>query len=255
MSRLAINNNFSLKRFNLVLKRFIIFNRQSWLLGYGAGFGFLLLIWLIPITLSTPDSSHYSFDAILSSAFLIYTLGGLLLTSHLFYELHSSASAYQLLTLPAATFEILFSAWLISSLGYTLAVVIGLIGLSIVVESISAILMGSFANYSLFNPFRMDFLATMGTYLGYQSIFLFGAVFFRKNNFLKTLISIIIIFMMIAAVSVTTFFFIMSSQQDGFETVEMGVNQFSSLYWIFWFIVIITMFLMSYIRLKKRELV
>jgi len=244
-----------MKRCYLVTRRFLVFNRQRWILGYGAGFGFLLLIWLIPIIIGTPESSHYSFDTVLSSALFIYTLGGLLLTSHLFYELHSSASAYQLLTLPATTLEMLFSAWLLSSIGYTLTVIIGLLGLSIVVETISAILMGSYANFSLFNPLRMDSLATMGTYLGYQSIFLFGAVYFRKNNFIKTLISIIILFMVIAAVSVTTFFFIMSSQQNGVEAVEMGVNQYPSLYWILWIIVITAMYLFSYFRLKKRELV
>lgn len=255
MDTLTPVNNFSLIRFNRVCRRFWVLNRQRWLIGFGAGFGFLLVLWLLPILISTPHSNHYSFEAILSSAFFIYTAGGLLLTSHIFHELHSPASAFQLMTLPATSFEKLLSAWFLSSAGYTLAVITGLFGLSFFIETISAIRIGSYAGFSLFNPFSLDSLIAIGTYLGYQSIFLFGAVYFIKNNFFKTILSLIIIFVLITTISAATLFFFTSGRQNSFESVEVGFGPFSTVYWIFWLIVIPIMVLLSYYRLKKREVV
>ena len=117
---------------------------------------------------------------IISMAFSIFTWGGYAFTSTMFNELNKPSTAAQFLTLPASNLEKLCSAWLVSYVGYTL---VGILVLDIII----LILEGWGVSWLL----NFEMLNRLLTYTIVQSLFLFGAVYFKANNFLSTLVTII----------------------------------------------------------------
>ncbi|WP_017733069.1 hypothetical protein [Nafulsella turpanensis] len=112
-----------------------------------------------------------------------YLFGGFILTSHVFKELHSPHQSYFFLTLPASALEKLLGAWLLTVPLYSLVYIVA----SFIVFFTGHLITGeTFAFASFFNGFGE---AVLG-YLAIQPIFLWGAAYFRKNNFLKTVGSV-----------------------------------------------------------------
>jgi hypothetical protein len=246
-------NSFSIPRVLQLCLRFFVYNRRSWLIGFGAATGFILAIWLLPLILASDPGHQYSFEHLQGTAMLLYVLGGLFLTSNLFGELHTPSSSYQFLTLPATTFEKLFAAWLISSLLYTIIVMTGLIGLSFIVESVSAIHTGTGISYTLFNPFSDDALNSIGNYFVFHSFFMLGAVYFRKNNFLKTFLSLILLFFLLISIS-TTALLIMGDSVEAVVEIKLFDNM-SGIQILFWTVLTLFILFLSYIRLRNKQVI
>ena len=125
------------------------------------------------------DGSSNMAPVIMSFAFVIFQYTGYAFTSTMFNELNSAGSSPQFYTLPATNFEKLTAAWLISYVCYT---VVGLIALY-VLNLLSGMSTGWFFSIDTFNK--------LWTYTIFQSIFLFGAVYFKANNFLSTIVAIL----------------------------------------------------------------
>lgn len=246
-------NSFSIPRLLLVCLRFFVYNRRPWLIGFGAVTGFILAIWLFPLLLASDPVHQYSFENLQGTALFFYVLGGLLLTSNLFSELHTPSSAFQFLTLPATTFEKLFAAWLISSLLYTIIVMTGLIGLSFFVESVSAMFAGAGINYTLFNPFSADALNSIGTYFVFHSLFMLGAVYFRKNNFLKTIFTLILLFILLMSISATALL-LMGDRIEAVVEITL-FDDMSGIQIIVWTVLTLFILFLSYIRLRNKQVI
>ncbi len=253
MNTIPPTNSFSVPRLLQVCIRFFVYNRRSWLIGFGAVTGFILAIWLLPLLLASDPGHQYSFEQLQGTALLLYVLGGLLLTSNLFRELHTPSSAFQFLTLPATTFEKLFAAWLISSLVYTIIVMAGLIGLSFIVESVSAMYTGAGINYTLFNPFSADSLNSIGNYFVFHSFFMLGAVYFKKNNFLKTFLTLIFLFFLLMSIS-TIGLLLMGDSVEAVVEITL-FDEMSGIQVIFWTALTLFILFLSYIRLRNKQVV
>lgn len=192
MSTSSINNSFSIARFQLVLKRFIALNQRTWLIGLLCVAGFLFAIAVLPTMSDMMSVQRPGFINIRGLSLTFYTLGGLILTSMIFNEIHSSTKAFQFLTLPSTTSEKLFAAWFTGTVIYTIVSMAAIFALSIFVEVIKGINTGLWTPFYVFNPFSADVVSSILNYFFYQSIFLLGAVYFKKNNFIKTFLVIVV---------------------------------------------------------------
>ncbi len=259
MNRSASVSRFSLSRFKLVLKRYMVLNQRTWIIGFLSVGGFLLLISILPYISDMINLTGGGFSSIRDTAIFFYVLGGLLLTSMIFNEIHTPNSAFQFLTLPATTFEKLASVWFATTIVYTLAAISGIFVLSVIYETVEGINLGIWSRFSLFNPFQPQILSTILSYLFYQSIFLLGAVYFRKNNFLKTFLVIITFFLGLFFFVNIIVLIIGLSQFEGFSFgISLGPNAptwLTILEYLVGFILTLMFLLFSYLQLKNKQVV
>ncbi len=115
--------------------------------------------------------------------FVLY-VGGFVMTSRSFKELHNSEIAYHYLTLPCSNLERFLSKWVITSVGYAIA----LLALFLIYNVLQIVI-----HYILFshgipfiNIFDPVLLRSMGTYIILHSIVFLGAVVFKRYSLLKT---------------------------------------------------------------------
>lgn len=174
---MAVTNNFSMDRIIYLCKRYIAIKKNMIFIGLAAMASIIVFIKAVLIYLG--DGSHNLAPAILSLAFVIFQYAGYAFTSTMFNELNSAGSAPQFYTLPATTFEKISAAWLISYVGYTL---VGLTALYIL-----SLLSGMEAGWF----FSLNTFTELWIYTIFQSIFLFGAVYFKANNFLSTIVAML----------------------------------------------------------------
>ncbi len=255
MSTTTIKNDFSISRFQLVLKRFLALNQRTWLIGFLCVAGFLLAIAVLPTMSDMMNVQRPGFIAIRGFTLSLYTLGGLILTSTIFNEVHSSTKAFQFLTLPSTTSEKLFAAWFTGSVIYTVVSMVAIVLLSLLIEIIKGVNLGIWTPFNIFNPFAPDVISSILGFFFYQSIFLLGAVYFKKNNFIKTLL-VIIVFVLGAlfVLNIGLLIFGLSQNQEFFLNIQLGAQR--------WFTVLkymlgtgLTVFFiwLSYLQLKNKQ--
>ncbi len=250
-------SSFSLNRVKLLAMRFFLLNQKTWLVGLLGIAALLFTMWLIPVIITSGDSVP-SFSMLLQGpAMLAYVVGGLAITSRIFHEVHSPTTCYQFLTLPATTFEKFGAAWFVTTIGYTLSAMLAIVLLSFSVEVLSALIKGSWAQFSLFNPLQADVLKSISSYLMYQSIFMLGAIYFVKNNFLKTVLAyILIVIGVLITVGLVLLIFGLSYQGDVSFNVQLeGISWLvpESLQFVAWFIFSIILLLLTYLQLKRTQ--
>lgn len=179
------NNTFSFNRLFLLGKRQVIGNLNGLLIAFGAMAGSLLAIALI-----TGYSSPASLLNIGPLFYVVLFTVGYIFTSNIFAELHSPQKSFPFLTLPVSKLERLLNAWILTGiifpilamLVFALVLLLSYLILRIPIPA------GAFSMIWSSKALYIVFI-----YFITQSIFLFGAVYFRKHNFLKTLLSLFII--------------------------------------------------------------
>ena len=251
MKKIEPLNRFSFSRFTQLCKRTIELNLQSWLMGFAAVMGILFIIWFIPILIGGTVWHNYQIGNLLPAATVLFVLGGLLMTSTIFKELHSSTTSFQFLTLPATAFEKLLNAWAITTVLYIVASFIFYFLLTLMIQLITAFALTTELSIQLFNPLDFKIAETVASYLYYQSIFLLGAVYFVKNNFLKTLLSIVIVVISIIVI-VGIILFVSGggfSLRFSSDQITTGVGHAVS--------ILISLFMLTtaWIRLKNKQVV
>ncbi len=243
----------------LISKRYFFLNQKNWLIGLLSAAGILFTIWLIPVIITSGDIVPSFGSALSNITAAAYVFGGLVIASSIFNELHSTNTCYRFLTLPATTAEKFLSAWLVTSVFYTVAVMLAIFLLSFSVESLGAIIRGSWARFELFNPFTDDVADTVSSYFFYHSIFFLGAIYFRKNNFLKTVLAYItIVIGLLIFFSFVMLIFGLSIQ--GELQVSMQLNSISELvpaflHSTFRILFTLLMLFLAYVQLKRRQIV
>jgi hypothetical protein len=248
-------NQFSLQRFILLMKRHMTLNHKTWLTGFAAIGGLLIIISQFQI---------FTSGGVLNLAVLVNTgttfilIGGFLLTSMAYNELHSPARSQFLLILPATNLEKLLSHWFVTSFLYVALANIALFLSVLVASIISALVYGSTIEF--FNPFTEQNARIMGTYIVIQSIFLLGALYFRRNNLLKTLLAIFLVMMVLSMWSGLIVYILgVPSGDYNAESVSPVVANFFEFTLpriagiIFWVVLAPFFLIVSYFTLKERE--
>ncbi len=248
---------FNINRLYLLTRRQILSNAYGWLIAFGAVAGSLLVISLLVAISRTSELT--SLDGLYLSVMFI---GGYVFTSNIFAELHQSQRSYQFLTLPVSATERLVSAWLITAVFFP---VIALLGMAIIV--LLANLIASFT----FNitPFQQvfseaNFLA-IKVYFVTQSVFLLGATYFRKNNFLKTLLALfvaLVIYQLIIALAGWALFYPLvdgprmqfGSGAINTEMETLFLNRIPGVVsFIFWYLTVPFFLVTTWFSLKERQ--
>lgn len=174
-----LSNIFSFERMIQLCKRYIAMKKRMILIGGAIIVGVLVLLYIPMVVLAPNSFKSLGPINIMTIAFTLFTWAGYGLTSTMFDEINSVESATQYLTLPASSFEKLTSALTLSYLSYS---IFGLFVLYII-----GALLGVDSNYI----FRVETLNSLLVYTIFQSVFLFGAAYFKTNNFLSTVVSIL----------------------------------------------------------------
>lgn len=242
-------NIFNPQRQYLFVQRQISFFQDRWVIAGAAVFG-LLLIFSLGMAIINPIELY----GLLGFHSAVFFFGGLILTSQIFSELHSSHQSYSLLTLPASTLEKLLGSWLITSPIYTIA----FWAISFFTYCLSFLIAGE--SIALSHFFSEELWGSIGSYLVFQTIFLWGACYFRKNNFLKTALALIGLAIALGLFTVTLGYFLLNHHGLTFTTEDHGeltmvTNTFLKPTIEFLFRVVLGpyMLLMSYFTLKERQ--
>lgn len=142
----------------------------------------ILLLFFIYVGIGKMEPKLYS---TVYPAIIIIT--GLVVTSLSFSELYTDKS-YFYLTIPSSSFEKLLSKLILISVAYLLGINFLLIIVSLVTKGLNYFLLGK--QFPIFNPIHPNILNSELFYLIILTFFLFGAVYFKKYNFLKTILLI-----------------------------------------------------------------
>lgn len=249
---ISMSSGFSFARVLQLCKRNLFLKKKMILIGLAALIGLLLVLYagiyaFTPTHLDVPkESLEFSGkNTVFTIALRIFQYVGYAFTSTMFYELNSTGSAPQFFTLPAKTSEKLLSAWLISYVGYTVFGIIVLYLFSLIMDVDQKL----FFSTNTFNELWM--------YTILQSIFLFGAVYFKANNFLSTIVAILG-FM----ISLGLIFFLLNLFFDDFEawsftipTTLLASTTSHIISSIVFTILVSALFIwFTYLRLKNRQI-
>lgn len=179
------NNIFDLKRLFLLLRRQVFSNLKNLLIAFGGVSGFLLFITLL-VAFFNPDA----LAGLSGLYFSVMFVGGYIFTSNIYAELHSIQRSYNYLTLPVSVTERLVSGWLITGVLFPIA---SLLTMTLIVLLSNLIIHFAIDISPVQGVFSSNGMNAWKSYLITQSVFLLGAAYFRKNNFLKTILALFLI--------------------------------------------------------------
>lgn len=256
MKSLNPTNSFSTTRFIHLCKRTFILNQRQWAIGLLASTGIVLVIWLIPSLIILSESGVSRFENLLPTALTIFTLWGLLVTSDIFNELYTPSTAFQSLTLPASSSEKFLSAWVLTMPIFLMVTVTSIFLITLLSSLMVIIIDGSFSWSFIYNPFDETTWDFALSYFFLNSLFLLGAIYFRKSNFLKTIVAMIalmISFMILWAIFGWLYVVLLELDHFSFEYITTDpANIFGS---IFNWVAASTALLLTYVSLKRQQVV
>jgi hypothetical protein len=133
---------------------------------------------------------------------------------------------------------------------------VSIFALSILVEVIKGINTGLWTPFNIFNPFTSDVLSTILGFFFYQSIFLLGAVYFKKNNFIKTLLVMIVVVLgTLFVLNIGLLIFGLSQNQEFFVNIQLGAFWLTPLKYIIGTVLTVFFIWLSYVQLKNKQVV
>ncbi len=207
---------------------------------------------LIANVFSTPN---VGFDFHATFFPLALAAGGLLFTSTLFAELPDLPRAIAYLTLPISTLERWAVRVLISTVGYAAVALVGYFLVTLLGAGIGQLIRGQ--SHPVFAP-SVDVWRWILAYLLTSSLFLFGAVYFRRWNALKVILALAGLWLGLALIAAGLAWLLFSDFTGNFDLVaesvpyivaaiEAGAKIF---FWgimgpLFWFL--------TYLRLSETE--
>lgn len=197
MDRYKVTDSFSTGRVLNLAKRTVAIQGRGWFTGFAAVIGILTLWWFYPLLNNTQPWHHYQAASLIPTALFLFHLGGYLMTSKIFNELHTPSTAFLSLTLPASTTEKLICAWLITAPLYAFVFLISLVLFLNVIQFATSLFAGTSPSIVWSQIFSSGVFANVGTYLTYHAAFLLGAVMFKSGQFIKTILAMILISLLI----------------------------------------------------------
>lgn len=229
---------FSFTRLNQLIKIDLFINKKSLLITSSA---FIVILALLP----------FHFSGSIDVYFWILYIGGLMITNQAFNEIHDHRKAFLYLTLPCSNFERFLSKFLITTILYS-------VGLLLIFYFFS--LLSVFTNtiffhrdITLFDLSSARLWIGIGKYIIFQSIFLLGAAYFQKSSITKTTLVLGCTFIVLS-VSLFIFSWMIcpSCSQNGlFYLIE---KTFHGVYFICWMVVAPICWYITYIRIMESEI-
>lgn len=182
---------------------------------------------IIALTVLNNIGRNPGFSHLATFAVILFFVG-YIFTAKAFIDMHSKDRAYEWFMIPASILEKFTVRLFITSVGWSVLFLVIYSFSSLAGEGLNLLIFG-YRHLNLFNPFAVSTLKAVLHYLITQSVFLFGAAYFRKSHFVKTSLSIILFVIFIAVLSVfigRIFFF-----QYYREIIKPGNNFNLSMYY------------------------
>ncbi len=249
---------FAWQRFWHLIKNDLLKNYRSLLIALGAVSGVLLFInVMVGLGQGDPQIPFVYFA-------LLLMIGGAILSSLAFREIHDAQKGHLYLTLPSSLLEKLVSKLLLTTVGYIVVTILFFYLLSLLARLLN-LLVFDYAS-EIFNPFTTEVWQLSRIYVIIQSFFLFAGVYFRKIAFLKLffiLFMISIILSLFAGLAGRIIFrnygqffrgfqvpgdFMSSAALESFANTIANIATF-----IFYWIMAPYFWILSYFRLKEKE--
>lgn len=252
-----VENYFNIRRFALLIKNDILKQYRTFLTAIGAVTGILLAI----ILLSHKSSGFWNFHLVFYP--LVLFIGGFILSSFTFAELHHPQKSYVYLTLPCSILEKFVCKFLLTSIGYIIISAVLFYLFSIIAAGLNMLLFKQ--TFPVFNPFDEVILQNIRIYMVTQSIFLFAAVYFKKNNLIKMILSLFLLSIVCSAFATLVlrltywdywdngFLIFSNSSELGFHA-EPFFRKLSQIFeFLFWWIMAPYFWILGFLRLKETE--
>lgn len=176
------NNIFNPGRVFYLIFRYIRLNYSPIITATAVVTGLILLISLVQMRSSGIMNQNYFIEFTTRIMFL----GGIILAANSFRELNSSAKAPFYMNLPASILEKLAASWLSVSVLYLAYSFISILIINVLVSFAGQVFFD--IPFKIVNLFSSHLLKNYAEFMVIQSVFIFGATYFRKSNFLKTLL-------------------------------------------------------------------
>lgn len=248
------SNTFSINRVALLMKRHVVYNFKTYLISFAAVGSILIVISLLK---TLANSGYFSEGSFITLGTFFLFVGGILLTSNVFKELSSKNRGWFYLILPANPFEKVSSYWLLTTIGFVLISTLTLILSSIILSTFLSLLFTT--EFYVFNPFTVHYLWVLINYFIVQSLFFFGAIFFRKNNFIKTVLSIFVFAFILIIISAIVIYLLFGSTDIGTNDFNLSDDKFFTVTLpyaaktLYYGLMIPFFITVSYFKLKERE--
>lgn len=191
-----MNRYLSLRRIGRLLVKDLYEDYRGILIAVGALTGVLLLNYLLNGLGGSDNSlvqpvSGFAFapsNSVLHMTYFTLTLfiGGFIITSKAFKELHAANRNHDWLMLPASPLEKYLSRLILTSAGVAVGMVVYYTLFTLFGSALMLLLFHR--SYALFNPLVGTVWMLVLNYIVLQSIFFAGAVYFKKHPFIKTVL-------------------------------------------------------------------
>jgi len=258
---------FDLSRVGLLIKKELFYQRKAPWIIIGGVFVFLLFINLL-MSSESPGPNDLPANQLMFYIFSLLILGTIF-TASAFNELNNKSSAHHYLSIPASTLEKLISKWLVTGIFYVIAFNI--------FYFIFCIISSALTNYFfdqafiVFNPFEPRFeldgmtpLFFSKLYLALHTVYLAGAIYFRKYAYFKTMIAQSFIFCNLIGLMMgigSLFFVDVWTEGINLAHIDIGSgtkNIFENVFPILgkimlWFVFPLWMLTYSFFKLKEKE--
>ncbi|MEL6812702.1 MAG: hypothetical protein AAFP76_15340 [Bacteroidota bacterium] len=219
--------------------------------------GVLFLIAFLYHLRSDQHLSAADFNSIFSK---IYVTLGLLFTFSVFKEAQDQGANHLYFTLPLSPLERITSAWLTTTILYTLTFTF----FAFMVAQLSILAGSVFPKTKMhaLNIFTADYFSVVKLYFIIQPLFLFGAIAYRRNRIGKTLLLVLLIllglaifnFILCSTLNVGIYDSMVSEESFGADPFELAVNDFSTAgKWVFGIVMGPLMLLAAYFKLTEKE--
>ena len=241
-----MNQYFNLNRTINLCKRQLLINRQTLLVGMGTISALMLVITILSAYFKLSSISQLT-DWNLTLIFIC----GFTFTSMFFSEFRNTPKAIFYLTLPVSNIERLFVAWFLTSPILVLVSSIILYGINVLGIIIAT------GNYVNIQPFlNAEYFHSILKYMLIQPIFLFGSVVFKKNNFLKTVLTIIITFLFLTLYSMLNARIFLGAIGTQTFQINLGLNTSigNSIFSYSWMLLSPFFLIVTYFKIKEKEL-
>lgn len=248
-----LTNHLNFTRLWLLMKMQLFRSRRGVLMTLVIIFG-ISITGLLLETYLEPRKVFHSHDG--GYTFLLLVTG-FIFSSMTFPDLGNSLKRYYYLMLPASALEKFLSAWLLTSVGWTVLFTV-VFTLYAFIANVVGGLFFSHVDFRNFHPLSEHAFTTIRYYFVLQGIFLVGAVHFRGYVLPKTLFTLILAAAALAAIGYLLMIDIIhsdvecSGEPDAFlNSASLGVWELVK--WLFWWVLAPLCWVVTYLGIKDQE--
>ncbi|MCP4024419.1 MAG: hypothetical protein GY729_21430 [Desulfobacteraceae bacterium] len=180
---MQVEQSFHPFRVYLLIRNAMILSRSSIVVVTAAVTGILMLISLLNVYAGYSPLFHQQLYLV------VLFLGGILVTTRTFRELHDPVQGLSWLMVPASIPEKALARILITTVVYIAGTMLFYLIFSMVSEGLNTMILKR--HHPLFNPFDPIILKGTLAYIAVQAPFLLGAVYFRKHALSKTILTVL----------------------------------------------------------------